>query len=555
MGIFKKTITLGLDYDEFTGGITDVNSKMRLLDAEFKLATEEAKAYGDESDLVRLSQQKLGEQIALQTKKVELSKQAYENAIDGGKATDKQLDKLQTNYLKNQTELQKLNNELGKYTDETEQANETSNTFGDTIRGMASSLGLEVSPALEAVASKFDGISAEAGAAVVGIGAIITSFAKCTIQAGQFADDLLTLSAVTHISTDELQKLQYASNLLDVDVEVMTGSITKLTNNMELARDGSSTLTDQFGKLGIKFADSKGNLRDANEVFYEAIDALGKVKNETERDALAMDLFGKSAKDLNPLIEAGSDALKELGIQAEDMGMVMGDTELDKLGRFNDAFEEMGKQSDALKNSLGLVLLPILTGLFEAISKIPVPVLSIIVVIASIIASIVLVVKAIKSMSDTASAISGFFDKFSGGAMKTSTKILIVVGALIALAAIIAVIIGKSSDLDRTLANVGESINQVSGNVNQTQSNYTASQYNATGTDYFSGGKTWVGENGPELISPPKGSQITPLDKLTGQTNNYYVTLNASSIKDIEDIKRLCEQKKQTNRRGVQANG
>lgn len=555
MGIFKKTITLGLDYDEFTGGITDVNSKMRLLDAEFKLATEEAKAYGDESDLVRLSQQKLGEQIALQTKKVELSKQAYENAIDGGKATDKQLDKLQTNYLKNQTELQKLNNELGKYTGETEQANETSNTFGNTIRGMASSLGLEVSPALEAVASKFDGISAEAGAAVVGIGAIITSFTKCTIQAGQFADDLLTLSAVTHISTDELQKLQYASNLLDVDVEVMTGSITKLTNNMELARDGSSTLTDQFGKLGIKFADSKGNLRDANEVFYEAIDALGKVKNETERDALAMDLFGKSAKDLNPLIEAGSDALKELGIQAEDMGMVMGDTELDKLGRFNDAFEEMGKQSDALKNSLGLVLLPILTGLFEAISKIPVPVLSIIVVVASIIASIVLVVKAIKSMSDTASAISGFFDKFSGGAMKTSTKILIVVGALIALAAIIAVIIGKSSDLDRTLANVGESINQVSGNVNQTQSNYTASQYNATGTDYFSGGKTWVGENGPELISPPKGSQITPLDKLTGQTNIYYVTLNASSIKDIEDIKRLCEQKKQTNRRGVQANG
>jgi len=552
MSIFKKTIALGLDYSQFEGGITDVNRKMKLLDEEFNLAREEAKKYGDETDLVRLSQERLAEKIQLQTKKVELSKQAYENAMDKGKASQKQLDNLELSYVKSKTELQKLNNELDTYSSEVEEAESKQRSFGDTIRGTADFLGLEVSPALETVASKFDNISAETGTAVLGIGAIITSFAKCTIEAGQFADDLLTLSTVTHISTEELQKMQYASNLLDVDVDVMTGSITKLTNNMELARDGSYTLTDQFGKLGIKFKDSKGNLRDANEVFYEAIDALGKVKNETERDALAMDLFGKSAKDLNPLIEAGSDAIKELGIQAEDMGMVMSNTELDKLGRFNDAFEEMGKQGDALKNSLGLVLLPILTGLFEAISKIPVPVLKIIVVIASIVASIVLVVKAIKSMSDTASTISGFFDKVSGGAMKTSTKILIVVGALIALAAIIAVIIGKSSDLDRTLANVGESINQVSGNVNQTQSNYTASQYNASGTDYFSGGRTWVGESGPEQVVLPRGSQIIPRDKVSGGDNyNFNVTIDAKNVTDFNDVVRVCMQKKQANRRGV----
>lgn len=552
MSIFKKTITLGLDYSQFEGGITDVNRKMKLLDEEFNLAREEAKKYGDETELVRLSQERLAEKIQLQTKKVELSKQAYENAMDKGKASQKQLDNLELSYTKSKTELQKLNNELDTYSSEVEEAESKQRSFGDTIRGIADSMRLEVSPALETVASKFDNISAETGTAVLGIGAIITSFAKCTIEAGQFADDLLTLSTVTHISTEELQKMQYASNLLDVDVDVMTGSITKLTNNMELARDGSSTLTNQFGKLGIKFKDSKGNLRDANEVFYEAIDALGKVKNETERDALAMDLFGKSAKDLNPLIEAGSDAIKELGIQAEDMGMVMSNKELDKLGRFNDAFEEMGKQGDALKNSLGLVLLPILTGLFEAISKIPVPVLKIIVVIASIVASIVLVVKAIKSVTDTASTISGFFDKVSGGSMKTSTKILIMVGALIALAAIIAVIIGKSSDLDRTLANVGESINQVSGNVNQTQSNYTASQYNASGTDYFSGGRTWVGESGPEQVVLPRGSQIIPRDKVSGGDNyNFNVTIDAKNVKDFNDIIRVCMQKKQANRRGV----
>lgn len=552
MSIFKKTITLGLDYDQFSGGITDVNSKMRLLDAEFKLATEQAKAYGDESDIVRLSQEKLGAQISLQSKKVELSKQAYEKAIEGGKASDKQLDRLKANYIKNQTELQKLNNELSEYSEETETANTKSETFGDTIRGMASSLGLDVSPQLEAVASKFDGISKECGAAVIGIGAIATSFIKCTVDAAAFADDLLTLSAVTHITTDSLQEMQYASNLLDVDVDVMTGSITKLTNNMELARDGSKTLTEQFEKLGLRITDSKGNLRNANDVFYEAIDALGKVKNETERDALAMDIFGKSAKELNPLIEAGSEKLKELGVQAEDLGMVMSEDELNKLGQFQDAFEEMGKKTDALKNSLGLALLPILTSLFEALSKIPVPVLKMIIVIASIVASIVLVVKAIKSMTDTASAVKGFFSTLGEGGMKTSTKIMLVVAALIALAAIIAVIIGKGSELDKTMANVGNSINQVSGQVQSTQSNYTASQYHASGTDYFQGGRTIVGEDGPEEVILPRGSSIIPNSKLhQGETNIFYVDLNVKDFDDLNKMKKLAIEKKSTVRRGV----
>lgn len=554
MALFKKTITLGLDSGEFTGGITDVNRKMKLLDEEFKLAQEQAKGYGNETDVLKLKQSKLGEQIQLQTKKVELSKEKYDKALESGKATDKQLDNLKLSYIKNQTELQKLNNELSAYSKESEEANEKSGTFGDTIRGLASSLGLEVSPALESVASKFDGISKETGTAILGIGAIVTSFAKCTIEAGKMADDLLTLSTTTHITTDELQKMRYASNLLDVDVDTMTGSITKLTNNMESARDGSKTLTDQFKKLGIRITDSRGNLRDANQVFYEAIDALGKVKNETERDALAMDLFGKSAKDLNPLIEAGSDKLKELGIQAENMGMVMGQGELDKLGKFNDVFEEMGKQTDALKNSLGLALLPILTGLFEAISKIPVPVLQTIVVIATIVSSIVMVVKAIKSMTDTAKSIKGFFTTVSEGGMKTSTKIMLVVAALIALAAIIAVIIGKSGELDRTMSNVGNSINQVSGQVVQSQNRFTGQQYHALGTDNFSGGRTFVGENGVEEVVLPQGSKIIPNHRLNnGESNVFYVTIDAKNVSDFNRVVEICKQQKQANRRGVRS--
>ena len=57
-----------------------------------------------------------------------------------------------------------------------------------------------------------------------------------------------------------------------------------------------------FQELGVSITDASGQLRDRQEVFYEVIDALGRIENVTERDAVAMDIFGRSAQELNPLI-------------------------------------------------------------------------------------------------------------------------------------------------------------------------------------------------------------------------------------------------------------
>ena len=77
----KRTIHIGLDYSQFTGGVTEINRKMGLLDAEFKLATEQAKNYGDETDELGVKQEYLTQKIILQTRKVEEAKQAYDAAM------------------------------------------------------------------------------------------------------------------------------------------------------------------------------------------------------------------------------------------------------------------------------------------------------------------------------------------------------------------------------------------------------------------------------------------------------------------------------------------
>ena len=553
----KRTIYLGLDYSQFTGGVTEINRKMGLLDAEFRLATQQAKNYGSETDQLGIKTEYLTQKIALQSQKVEEAKKAYDNAMKSNQASQKEIDALDKKLLDERLKLEQLNGQLQENKEKTDKATGANKSFGDEIRDVASSLGLNISPALEKLAKKFDGVSAAVGNAVLAIGAMITGLVKCSVAAAENADELLTLASTTGLTTDELQKLQYASNFVDVEFNTMVGLTTKLEQTMIKAKNGADGAADVFKKLHIRVKDSRGALRDQNVVFMEAIDALGKVKNSTERDALAFELFGKSAKELNPLIEKGSKGLKDLYEEADKLGIVMSGDDLQALGELQDAFDKFDATTEALKNSLGLALLPILTALFEAISSIPTPVLKTLVILAGMVTTIVLIVKAIKSLTDTGKAIGEFFKTFSLSGAKTAAIIIGVVAALIALAAIIAVIIGKSDDLNRSMDAIGKStqnvtdtVNGAQAAVNRTNVNYT--MRNASGTDNFQGGKTWVGESGPELVTLPKGSKITPANEAAavGTTiNNYNITIPANTVHDFNRVVELAQQQRMGLRR------
>ena len=116
--------------------------------------------------------------------------------------------------------------------------------------------------------------AAAAGAAIL----------KLMSDAGHFADDLITLSNKTGISVQQLQELDYAARFVDVSVETMTGSLNKMTRSMDDARDAltSGKLNDQaaaYKELDVQITNVDGSLRNNKEVFYEVIDALGKVTN------------------------------------------------------------------------------------------------------------------------------------------------------------------------------------------------------------------------------------------------------------------------------------
>ena len=71
---------------------------------------------------------------------------------------------------------------------------------------------------------------------LIAAGAALTGLA---VNAGKTADELITLSNKTGISVEQLQEMQYAARFIDVELETMTGSMMKLTKNMDMARDGT----------------------------------------------------------------------------------------------------------------------------------------------------------------------------------------------------------------------------------------------------------------------------------------------------------------------------
>ena len=223
------------------------------------------------------------------------------------------------------------------------------NSFGTSFGGVLKTTGAVVAGVTGAMAA---GIAAGTGALV--------SF---TQSGAAYADEVLAVSTNTHIATDELQAYMYAAELVDVSTETLTSSMARNIRSMAGAAEGTGAAAEAYAALGVSVTDADGNLRDSQEVYWEAIDALGEIDDATQRDTLSMTLFGRGAQELNSLVEVGSAGMAEYAAQAEAAGAILSEDTLQQFGEFDDVMQRVGSGVDAAKNALGTVLLPVLTEL------------------------------------------------------------------------------------------------------------------------------------------------------------------------------------------------
>lgn len=553
--------------------LSDADNKIAILEQEFKLAAEKAKSFSSETERLAMNSKMLTEKITQQAEKVEITKRAYDEAKKSGELSERQLNDLYSAYLQNETALEKLNNELETNNEKLDELETNTESFGDAIRNMASTLGVDINPTVEALASKFDGLDKNMGTAILTIGTVVTAFAGLTISAASTAQEMKTLSSVTGLSVESIQKFEYASTELNVSMDSLNDALKEITNKAMEAKNGSEELGEIFKKLGIRVTDTQGNLISAEETFYRTIDALGKITNETERDAIAMKLFGEEARRLNPLIEAGSGRLRELGIEAESLGLVMGEKSINSLAEFDSSMQQLNDTMDKVKMKLGMALLPLLQGFADLVGSIPTPVWVAILVFGALSMIILSVARAASTMAIANAALSAtnVTVAATGAAATAGMGPLLII--LLAIAAAIALIVGGAVGIksamndvkDATSGIIDASNSSAQGLANvstrsrmSSPNTYRPTRNNFIGTEDYEGGWTWINEGKPELVKLPRGTTIyngADTERLMGGGDIYNININPKDIKEFNDVIQIVQRYKQTVRQGVVDNG
>ena len=583
---------------EYKQAISEIGSGMKVLDSEMRKVQSAYAQNADSVEALNAKNDVLERKISTQTEKLEYLRAALQQSAEKYGEADKRTMQWQTSLNNAEAELNNLNNQFDENKQKIADSGKEMGNLGDVVNGLTSKLGIQLPDSMKSSMNAMGSLDASSLALAGGFAAVAAAIVKVekamismTKESAAFADNIITLSMQTGQSTEQLQEFSYATELIDVSVDTLQGSLRKLTNNMQDTMNGTGNAKASFEALGVSVTNADGSMRSANDVFYETIDALGQVKNETERDAMSMDIFGRSAQDLNPLIIQGSKTLKAYADEAHNVGYVLDDEALSALGAVDDAYQRLQKTQEGVKNQLAVEFAPYLEEFYG---------------------------DATQGVKDLGKAIkdSGIVDAF-GMLLETVGDILnpmsdlsnnrvpALTKALQPLAKVMA-LMADAAELLKGVINFGtghisEGWGQMkhalgfgysSGNGNNYQNlldSYNEQQWgqsasdlskayeeavargdsstlgitedewrrrylggNAAGTDNWSGGWTRVNENGLERIYLPSGSRIqTASETRYTSGDTYNTTVYVDHVEDLDTILRIAKNARITTRMGA----
>lgn len=321
------TIKLDADASGIEKALKGVNSALKQTQSQLKDVDKLLKLDPKNTELLT-QKQKLLEQAVQQTKdKLTQLKEAQSHVAEG----TAEWDALQREIIATEQNLEKAEKAL--------------RDFGSVGAQQIKALGQQ----MKELGNKVQEVGRELAKLSAAAAALLGVIGKLGLDAYRAADDFNTLSKQTGLTTDTLQKMKYAQDLVDVSFDTMTSSISKMEKSMK----GNE---DTWKRLGVSVKDANGNMRGTEEVLFDTLKALSQVGNETERDQLAMDIFGKSANDLAGIIDDGGEGLKKYGDEAERLGLVLSGDTLDSLNRTNDTIDEARAKFQAAKLQLGATI-------------------------------------------------------------------------------------------------------------------------------------------------------------------------------------------------------
>lgn len=554
---------------EYKAAVSEINASLRVLNSEMKLVSEQFKNNDKSVEALTASSDVLSRQILTQKEKVEALQAALKNSAERYGEADARTKRWQTSLNNAQAELVKMERELKANSDAMEKNNEdladldegfddtigSGKGLGDVLNDLTGKLGVNLPEGATSTLNSMVSLGGELAlligafaAAAVAIVEVEKALANLTLEQAAAAGEIQDVAMQTGLSTEAVQRYQYACDLIGVSFDTVASSQAKMIQSMADVQSGSETATATWNQLGIEVMNADGSLRNAEDVFLEVIDVLGQIENATQRDAVSMEIFGRSAQDLNPLIVQGTDAFQALCDEASKVGAVLTDVQLEALAGVDDALIRFNERLDAGEKAMALKFTPALQAFFdetgEGVKGIEEALADsgLVTVFASLLEVVTALSPAFEILGDVLDFFSPVFYATAWIVSMISDALKVVLLTLSSIVNILTLDFAGASDDWSAIGGILFGGDSASGRVFQ-------SMYNASGDWNFPGGVTWVGENGPERVFLPRGSVIQSAQESARSTGDvYYVTLSLREISELSDIARLARDRRRKTR-------
>ena len=556
--------------------IAEINNGTKVLNSEMRKLTAEYDGNNDSVEFLTQKYDILERQMLSQKDKVEALKQAVADSAEAYGEADSRTQNwiIQLNNAeaalantygemgRTQTAIENMDKSFDEVSDSTGSAAEGVTSLGDVLDTVADKLGVKLPDGISKFTGGLGKIPASTAAAAAGVAAVVAVVIKLekklmdvTKETAAAAKELEALSLQTSVSTTDLQAFQYAEDFIGVSSDQLADSLKDLTTKMSDAANGNEETAAKFDQLGVSIYDAQGNLRSSYDVFLDVIDGLGEMSNQAERDALAMSLINESAQQLNPLIEQGSGSLKKYAAEAENVGYILSNDQLKALTAVDEAQNRLLKSQEAVSKQISAEYAPYMSDALnetrELIEKVGTALIDsgAVEAFGSILDSAVSLLEPLGDLTaDILPPLGTLLQGIAGTLAWAADTINLIVGLLTLNGDRISTALGlnpnKASNIQKALYGADyktESYYDSTGNYyDPTTGQWTGNYFhNAGGNDNFPGGRTRVGENGPETVYLPQGTVIANAQETRadgGYDAPVNVYIEARTIQEFNDI-------------------
>lgn len=224
------------------------------------------------------------------------------------------------------------------------------------LKELIAKIGFDVDKSkLDGVEKQLEGIHhlLEAFAAVE----IIKGIVEMTEKFGEMAEQIHLSAISAGITTEAFQKLAFAAQQTGVSQEELGGAMAKISKHLYDARMGSEEAQKVFLQAGFT-ADQVRSFKNGSEVLHALSDRFKGMKDPIKEIGILMPLAGRGSRQMIEFMQQGSAGMKALEDQAESLGAVLSDGQVEALVSVQHAAMALGSVLKTLGASIAADFAP-----------------------------------------------------------------------------------------------------------------------------------------------------------------------------------------------------